>query len=254
MKLNKSAARALDLLTVLAESAEPMTLLEIECALKIPKSSTFELVYTLVDKGFIDQSEKRFSLGINAFRVGISYTRKLELVQVAKEILNELAKECRQTVFLAKYIGQQMVYVDKYAKYTELSSTCSIGSSKPLYCSALGKAILATKTDLEINTYFSESQIVKFTQYTIDNADDMKRALAIVRKQGYATENREGSNNMCCVASPIFDWNNQAIAAVSITFPAYEIPSKEWSHLGQLTQKAALDISYRVGYSGKRLF
>ena len=50
MRLNKTAARVIDLLELLAREEKPMTLLEIEKALEIPKSSTFELVYTLVEK------------------------------------------------------------------------------------------------------------------------------------------------------------------------------------------------------------
>lgn len=251
--MNKSAARALDLLTLLSKNRLPMSLLEIEKAMDIPKSSTFELVYTLADKGFIEHEDKGFCLGIEAFKVGIAYAAKLELVRLSKEIVDSLARESRQTVFLARYVDDQMVYVDKQAQYADTSSTCGLGSTKPLYCTALGKSILAAQTDAEIDAYFSRTITPKLTENTIDNSEDMKSAVLLYKRQGYVTEDCEGSSNMCCVACPVFDWSNKAIAAVSIAVPKYEITEECWPRLGKLVSDAALLISKRLGYSDNRI-
>lgn len=254
MKENKSAARALDLLNLLAESEEALTLLEIERALNIPKSSTFELVYTLVDKGFVENIEKKFSIGVMAFKVGISYSRKLDIVQMSKSILEELSKQCEETVFLAKYIGDKLVYVDKHMKYSELSSTCRIGSTKELYCTALGKAILSSKTDQEIIDYFGRAHIVKHTKNTLDNPQSMIEQAAVFRKQGYAIEDREGSDDMYCVACPIYNYQNIPVAAVSVATPYYKMTAETSSKFGNLVNRAAFEVSNKLGFTGRNLF
>ena len=254
MRLNKTAARVIDLLELLAREEKPMTLLEIEKALEIPKSSTFELVYTLVEKEFINQDDKKFSLGVRAFQVGNAYSRKLDIVQVSKDILDNLAKECKETVFLAKCINDKMIYVDKHSEYADMSSTCTIGSSKELYCTALGKAILSVKSDSEIEDYFSRISIIKYTEYTIDKSEIMKKELRIVRTRGYATEYKEGLNDMCCVAAPVFDCHDFPVAAVSIAAPYYKMDEVIMQQFGALVNNAALELSYRLGFNGRSLY
>lgn len=254
MRLNKTAARVIDLLELLAREEKPMTLLEIEKALDIPKSSTFELVYTLVNKEFVHQDEKKFSLGVRAFQVGAAYSRKLDIVQVSKDILDNLAKECKETIFLAKYINDRMVYVDKHSEYADMSSTCVIGSSKELYCTALGKAILSVKSDSEIEEYFNRAEIVKYTEYTIDKSEVMKKEMRSVRRQGYAIEYREGSNDMCCVAAPVFDCKNLPVAAVSVAAPYYKMDEVKMQRFGILVNSAALELSYRLGFNSRSLY
>lgn len=254
MKLNKSAARTVDVLELIAKSEAPMTLLEIEKALQIPKSSTFELVYTLVQKGFIEKVDNKFTLGVHAFQISVLYAQKLDIIQMSKEVLEELSKKTKETVFLAKYINDKMVYIDKHSKYTDISTTCSIGESKDLYCTALGKAILSKQSDSEIEEYFSRVKAVKRTEYTIDNAQAMKEDVLNIRARGYAIENREGSYNTFCIACPILNYQNYAIAAASIAIPFYRVEADKIDRFGALVNKAALTISNRLGFTGHSLY
>lgn len=254
MKINKSASRTLDVLELLAMSEEPLTLLEIERGLNMPKSSTFELVYTLVEKGFVEQEDKKFALGVKAFQVGLSYARKLDIVQLSKDILESLARATKETVFLAKYIGDTVVYIDKFAKYTDISSNCKVGSSKGLYYTALGKSILSAKTDDEIKEYFSRVDISKYTENTIDNANDMIEQVKNFRSQGFAIENGEGSENMYCVACVVKDYQNKIIGAVSIASPIYKMDDYKKSLYGELVHQSALGISRKLGFSSNNLY
>lgn len=254
MKINKSASRTLDVLELLANSEQPLTLLEIERALNIPKSSTFELVYALVEKEFIEQVDKKFALGVKAFKVGLSYARKLDLIQMSKDTLENLAKELKETVFLAKLINDKIVYIDKCTKYTDISSTCKIGSSKGLYYTALGKAILSTKSDEEIEQYFSRIETKKYTENTILDAKTMIEQVKVFKAQGFAVENGEGSENMYCVSCAIKDHNNKTVGAVSVASPIYKMDNDKKIKYGLLVNQAALEISNKLGFLQDRLY
>lgn len=253
MKINKSAARAMDLLLLLAETKTEMTLLEIEQALQIPKSSTFELVYTLVEKGFIVQEDKKFTLGINAFLVGLGYSDKLNLVQVAKPVLFDLAKISQETVFLGKYMNRQIIYVDKHSEYADMASTCKIGSTKGLYYTALGKSILAKMPEKEVEAYFSETAIEAFTENTITTYEKMKNEIHLIQQRGYAMELGEGKSDAFCIAAPILDYKSEVIAAISITAPRYKT-EEMIEKLSNRIQTSALSISAKLGYTSNHLY
>lgn len=238
----------MDLLILLSQKQSPMTLLQIEQELDIPKSSTFELVYTLVEKGFVEQTGKEFSLGIGAFYVGSQYTQRMDLVLIAKSILDDVARETCETVFLGKYMDDRIVYMDKFIQYASMTSTCPIGSTKELYYTGLGKAILSTWSDDKIREYFAKHHTPSLSPRTITNADDMIAELAKLRELGYCYENREDSGETFCVAAPIFDHSGSAIAAASIAVPFYKVTDELQSYLGHSIRTAADTISARMGY------
>lgn len=254
MKTNKSAARAVDLLMLLAKNTTPMTLLEIETAMEIPKSSTFELVYTLLDKGFLEQIDKKYTVGINAFVVGLGYSKRLDLIQDSKFILEDLSCACKETVFLGKLVQNNVVYVDKHANYAGMASTCSVGSQRGMYYTGLGKAILACKTEQQVRDYFINAQITPYSERTIVTIEDMLPELARIRKRGFATEIGEGPIDAYCVAAPILDYTGNAIAAVSITAPSFHMTEEKGVYFGELIQNAALAISRKMGYLGNQLY
>jgi len=90
MKLNRSVDRAIEIIELIASSDKSLGITEISNILDIPKSSTFDIVYTLVDRGFLEVADERlrtFKLGIKIFTIGATFLRKTNLIQVARPFL-----------------------------------------------------------------------------------------------------------------------------------------------------------------------
>lgn len=254
MKINKSAARAMDLLLAMAENKEPMTLVEIEHVMDMPKSSTFELVHTMLDKQFLEQNDKKYSLGINTFRVGSSYYEKLDLITLSKGILEDMSRITKETVFLGQYIQNRIVYVDKHSRYADMASTCAVGTIRELYYTSLGKSILATKSDEELEAYFKDSDYKKFNERTIVTLDEMKIECREIRARGYAVEDREGTSDSLCIGLPIMNYKNCPIGAISVTSPYFRMTEERIAEFGKMMVQAALEISWKIGFMGKNLY
>lgn len=254
MKINKSAARAMDLLLIMSESKGPMTLVEIEHAMAMPKSSTFELVHTMLDKQFLELDDKKYSLGINAFRVGVSYFEKLDFVSASSKILEDVARKTKETVFLGKKVEDQILYVDKHSSYADMASTCKIGTTKELYYTSLGKSILATYSEKELELCFKDSDFWKFNERTIVTHEEMKVECAAIRARGYATEDREGTSESLCVGAPVLDYNNCVVGAISITSPYFRMTEERIKEFGELVVEAAVEVSRRIGFRGTNLY
>lgn len=254
MKTNKSAARAAELLLLLSQQQHPMTLLEIEQAMSMPKSSTFELVHTLEDAGFLEQTDKKYSIGLNAFLVGASYAERLDLIQLSKDNLETLSSQCKETVFLAKIMGDEVVYVDKCASYANMASTCLVGSTKGLYYTGLGKAVLSALEPSWVEEYFHRTQLTAYTANTIVSHHQMVEEMERTRSRGYAVEYCEGIGDAFCVASVIRDQSSKPVAAISITASSFQMCEENKIRFGALVQETALAISRKLGFRGQRLY
>ncbi len=152
-KINRSVARALEIMELIAQSKEDLTISEISKFLAIPKSTTFDILYTLLEKGYLEQTsekQKTFRLGMKLFQTGAHYLDRTPFRDVAHATLENLVETAGETAFLAILNKDELVYLDKIESPNSVRTSARIGSSNPLYCTGLGKAILATLPDDEV--------------------------------------------------------------------------------------------------------
>lgn len=256
MKINKSASRAIDILVLLAKSNKPLNQLEVSNALGIPKSSTFDLMYTLLEKGVIefDNEELRtFRLGIKMFEIGATVIAKNDLYTVAKPYLEQLSDKVQETIFLGDECDGDVFYLDRIDKnISSITTVASIGMRRPAYCTGLGKAMMATYPDNKVvelwNQYAKVHEIVKYTANTITTCDAFLEDMKKIRKRGYAIDNRERENEIFCVAAPIYSTGDNAIAAISIPTIYLKMDEERIKEYSSLLIETALIISKKLGY------
>lgn len=256
MRQNKSASRAMDLLLLLSKAEKGVSLAEISAQLEIPKSSAFELVYTLVDKGFVEQNDnsKCFSLGIKAFEVGYAYRAKMDLSQAARPYLRELSQKVSDTVFLAIENDGMIVYLDKFLGSSEVNSSCNIGSRNHMYYTGLGKALLAAYDENKAMAILNKYPKIQKTKTTITDVEKLLEDFKEIRKRGYSIDDRENSDLLFCVAAPIYSSDSKPIAAISIASLRIKKDSDEEHQMGKLINETALEISKKLGYSKNYLY
>ncbi len=256
-RLNKSAARVVDILSLIARSEKPLKITEISNMLDIPKSSTFSLLYTLVDKSFLeidDNNLKTFKLGLKLFEVGTSYLTKKELPKVATPLLEKLMNEVSDTVFLAVEDEGELVYLKKFEPSSEIRTTARLGSRKPMYCTGLGKALLATYSRQKVKEIVGNGDLEALTKYTITDPKELMKDLEEIRNRGYSIDNRESEEQLFCVAAPIYDQTESSIAAISIASLASTMNQQRIEQNSKKITNVALEISRRLGFGKEKLF
>lgn len=254
---NKSAARTVDLLSLLAKAEGPLSIAEISREMSIPKSSMFELVYTLVDKGFLeiaDSNLNTFKLGLKIFEVGISFVNKINLHREARPQMEYLMAQTGRTVFLAIEDQGQVVYIDKLEPISAVFTGALLGSRNPMYCTGLGKAMLAAYSEDKVRSITGGGEFEPKTKYSITNYNDLLEELAAIRARGYSIDNRENEEHIFCIAVPIYDRSGNAIAAISVANPAAAIDGVQIERTGALAQAAALKISKKLGFLGEKIY
>lgn len=247
MKINRSVKRSIDILKLVSESKEGVSLGEIQSNLEIPKSSAFDIIQTLLATNMIDVLEsdtKRYKIGLEAHIIGSNY--KSDLIEISKEYLKKLADLLGKTVFLGILDSGEIKYLNKLEPERAVFTIARLGSKNPIHCTSLGKAIMAYKNVEEVKGILKSRGMKSFTKNTITDIETYLEELNNVRKKGYSIDDREVEEIMLCIGAPIFDTKGDAVAAISASgfFNGYDGIEKQ----GEYIKEAANKISKKLGY------
>jgi IclR family KDG regulon transcriptional repressor len=128
-----------------------------------------------------------------------------------------------------------------------LKSSVLLGKRTPLYCTSVGKAILAFRSPQEQKEIISKINFIKFTDNTIIHPEAFEVELELTRRRGYAVEDMEYEVGVRCVAAPIWNSSGKVVASLSISGPSIRITHAKIPELAQLVVKATKEISKELG-------
>lgn len=217
-RLNQGLDRALELLALLAEG--PATLTELTVQSGVHKTTVLRMLQTLELRGFVKKIDSStYRLGTRLFSLAHRALEDLDVRTVAAEALTQLAEACGQTIHLAVRDGFDIVYIDKREGRTAVRMYSRIGARLPMYCTALGKAMLANYPRDVRASMAAQFKYHALTPDTITSAEGLLADLELVRERGYAIDERENEENIRCIAAPVRRASGRAHAAISISVP-----------------------------------
>ena len=257
MRINKSAARTIDIIELLSKKGTPLTLTEISKALGIPKTSAFDIIYTLLEKNILEYESEKFKtlqIGLKQFEITLLALGKTDLHRVARPYLDQLLEKTGETIHLAVENNGAVVYLDKAEGASAVRFAAELGTRRPIYCTGLGKSILAAHTDAKVREIVKRNRLTPITENTITNYNELLEELEATRERGYAIDNQECVKDIFCVAAPIYGTSDKPIAAISIATSASSMDGEKLEKLGVLIPETALIISRKLGFPRDQLF
>lgn len=250
--MNRTTERTMAILQLIGRNEQGLTLQEIATQMDMAKSSASVIVHTLLELNYIktmENNDKKFCLGVETFTLGMKYLNELNLVRTCANYLPALAEKYARTAFVAVLNGTNIVYVYKYAAQNARLATCSIGSTKEAYATALGKAIIAFLPEEERTSLISKIDFRPFTKYTIATPEQFTREMDLTNVRGYARERGELEEITLCYAAPIFDYSGRVVAAVSLSDLYSEDRVSEEPALVEDMLAASREISRVLGFT-----
>ena len=249
--LVNSVERAVDILELISMSDGALGVTEISESLQLPKSTVFRLLSTLSYKGLVKKEEepRKYKLGIKLFELGSEVFNELELRDEIRPFLAELVKAINETGHFVIEEQGEVVYIDKVESTQTIRQYSRVGRRAPLHCTAVGKAILAFKSQKEIESLIKDRGLAKFTANTITDYEVLKKELSEIRKNGFAVDDEEIQEHLKCVAAPIFNYCGEVVGAISISGPTARMGDED--NMGKVAAKVketAQTISARLGY------
>lgn len=197
-------------------------LIELSKELKLNKSTVHRLLNSLMYMGYVKQDEEtlKYELTYKICRVADSLMSQIDLIQIAKPYLKELSRKTGETVHLVEREGNKAVYIDKVENSTNAVRLVSkIGKTIPLYCSGVGKAMMAEMSEEKIRQIWNESEIIPYTEMTIMDIEELLGQIEVARQKGYAMDDEENEIGVRCVAVALPDMNGKNRYAISISAP-----------------------------------
>jgi DNA-binding IclR family transcriptional regulator len=241
--------RGLRLLHLFSESPHGLTAKQVAGRSRLPVSTVHRFLANLEGSGFLNcGGDGVYHLGIACFAIGQAALGQLDIRRVSLPYLQELNRQTRETIHLTVRHGLSAVYVEKLDSPEQLRIHSRIGAAVPLYCTAVGKVMLAYMPDEERERVLPQLGLKRLTPNTVGNLQELEAELSRVRKNGYACDLEENEPHIRCVAAPIWDHAAGVNASLSITAPVVRMAVTRLRQLAPLIQTAGVQISRELGY------
>ena len=246
----QSAERIFLILEMLADNGE-MGLIEISTALGLHKSTVHRLLTSLIYMGYAKQDEftQKYMLSYKIVSMAGRMLDRMDILQVARPYLERLSDISGEAVHLVQREGNHILYIYKTeAKVGTIRMVSHVGMVHPMYCSGVGKAIMAALSETEVKQIWDESIIEKRTNKTITDYDEMLRVLAEVRKNGYALDDEENEEDVRCIAASLRGYGKEVKYAFSISGPASRMTKERIEELSADVKKVRDELSRELGF------
>lgn len=211
--------RVVAILDLLSASDNSLSLAEICQQMNVCKSTAHRALMALERTGLIERAPShRYRLGLKLYDMGHRAVEQIDIRARAHPFLRKLALRVGETVHLGVLHRSRIVYIDKVEPVSRLVCVSSrTGTSNPIYCTSLGKAILAFMPADEAKKILSGVRFNKFTAKTLTSHEECMAALERVRRRGFAVDDEEMEIGTRCIGAPVQDSEGRPIGAVSVS-------------------------------------
>lgn len=215
-----SVDKALSILDLICDNPG-LNAAEIGKACSLGKSTTFRMLTTLENRGYIRKTPSGYRPGLKFMKTENSMFTNDELVDVLHPILQSLCEFVNESCQLSVlYENFEMLILDRVNGNSMISANASIGVTYPLYLAAAGSAYLAYMPDAFVRKYAENTVFKPRTPNGVKSAVELYKKVQLTRENGFAEDNEEIEIGLVCYASPVFNAAGQPVACISISGPS----------------------------------
>lgn len=250
--------RSLLLFDYLAKIQTPVTIKELSIELDIPYSSIFRIVKCLTDFGYLrtlDNQDDRYVLGYKFLKFASIITDGYGINDIALPRMKELVERVGQTCQLSILENRSLIIITEHViANNTVTFIAKLGERLPINICSSGKLLFAMLPEKERIHYYprARSYFSSNTEYTIKDPDEFWSQLEAIRQKGYSTDNQEYALGINCFSAPIYDFSEEAVAALTLTGPMqfYGNTDSSKAMLHELFETCR-QISVNLGFAGE---
>lgn len=245
----QSVVRALSLLKVLARSDDGARASDIAREVGLAVSTTHRLLTTLETQGFtqFEPDSSLWFVGREAFAVGAAYGRRRSFVAPALPFLRRLRDATRETANLGILDRDMLVTVSQVESREIMRAISPPGGRVPVFCSGMGKAILATWSEKDVLALVERVGFSPLTAKSIRTKEQLLADLDLTRNRGFAVDDEEHVMGLRCVAAVVWSPQGEAAGAISVSGLAARLTEAKVDPVGGAVKQAAEDLTQKLG-------
>lgn len=248
----QSIERAFKLLDILSEYPEGIQITRLSENVGLSKSTVHRLLATLINLNYVykDPESEKYKLSYRIISLSRNLINNIDIIPVAKPFLEALSEEVNETIHLCIEDMGEVMYVDKIESNQTIRMFSRVGSRAPMYCTGVGKVLLAGKDPEDYQRLAEKIEFVSKTPNTIVNKEQLEQVVGAIREQGYGLDDIENEEGIRCIAAPIFDSHGKVIASFSISGPTTRMTMERVNNeLVSKVKDTSMKISRQLGYS-----
>ena len=243
-------SKVLRILEALNAAPMGLQLKDIAQQTTIHKSTAYRFLAHLESERYLYRDEfGAYMMGPKLAGLGSGISYQTTLRKISRPILQDLWKATSETVNLGILDGQDVFYLDVLQSPHPFRMASHAGTWRPLYCTAMGKALTAFLSQQERDHVLSSLRFERFTPRTITGPEKFRKELEKVRLRGYALDDEEATLGARCVGAPVLVERGKVAAAISVAGPTTRIAREKIPAFARVVRAAARAISGHLGSS-----
>jgi IclR family transcriptional regulator, KDG regulon repressor len=246
----QSLERAFAILEEVARKREGISLAELSKAVGLHNSTTFHLVKTMVQLGYVSQmrDSKRYRVGSRLFTLAAGALEENAFLELATPVLEKLTRETGEAAHFAIRSGNDIVVIARTAGSGMLQLSDRAGATRPAHATALGKVLLAALPPQELAQFLAGMEMRRYTPNTIVGREALLRELEDVRRKGIAFDDGEFDAELRCVAVPVYDFAGRVAGAIGISGPIWRLSLQSLQDKAKQARDSAAELSTGLGF------
>jgi IclR family acetate operon transcriptional repressor len=200
----RQAAHVLELIEFFARHGRPATLSEVAQALGWPRSSTFNLLNTLAELGYLYEPRPRegFYPSPRLLALARSIAEQDPLPAPVAAMLQDLVAELGETAAIVGAVGPHAVFLTVCESPEPVRYHAQSGHKVPLHLTASGRAVLAQYSPAEQAAVLRRARFAPHSPRTPTSVADVEAELRRSAERGWYQNLSEYSRDLCGVAIP----------------------------------------------------
>lgn len=239
--------KALAILRALASSNRPVGVQQVASDVDLNISTVHRLLQMLVKDGMAsyDAASRTYAVGTECVRLATMVLGSHSLIGRVRPYLADLAADLEETCAFTLYEPRtysKIVALVERGSHT-LGYEFEVGVRDGLHAGASGKPILAFLPDGEIEKVL-RMKLPKLTEYTVSDPAQLRKQIAQIRKQGYATSKGERIPGAGVgIGAPVFTFGDRVIGSVVVTVPAFRWKASRLPQMAKRVMATAQAVS-----------
>src|SRR5438132_7563986 len=207
-------AQALAVIRAFSRDHAALSLSDIARSARIPAATARRCLLTLEELGYVTRSARDFLLRPKVLELGAAYLESMNIEQITKNHLEELARNTADSAALCVLDGVEIVYVARTSVRTLLRLEAHVGSRFPAHATSTGRVLLAGLSTERLQRYFDTASLEPLTERTVTSATELRSLIAECRRNGYAVVEDELAYGVVALAVPVLDQQRRVVAAL----------------------------------------
>src|ERR1700737_2044730 len=245
----QSVDRALSIIETLAEDDEGYRLSDLAVRTGLSTSTVHRLLATLEKRRFVhfDRHESKWHFGAPRFAARAPLARRRNFVAQAMPYLRKLRDQTRETANLAVVDDGAIIVLTRMESREIMRSLTKVGGRVAMVASGVGKAVLATYSDEDVNAIIRRQGMPRLTEKSIVRPGELFRELQAIRRQGYAVDDEEARMGLRCVAAVVYNDCGEPLAAISVSGMTSRVTDDRLPALGRTVREVAAELTAALG-------